>query len=133
MDSHKATTHVAAIIWTDDRSSVSQGAYSKCRSVAFVVQIAYRVLNFKKQEQRERKQAHKEIYIGYHYGCVIQGSHNTCQTPGEDIILLLHIVAVSCGTYLPCKAFLFFWLCECNIGKVQHFITDCKLWEIKQT
>lgn len=45
MESNKATAHVFAIIWTDDRTSASQGAYSECRSVAFVVQIAYNVLN----------------------------------------------------------------------------------------
>lgn len=66
MFSHKATTHVVAIIWTDDRTSVSQGEYSKCQSVAFVVRIAYSVLNcfFKKNKNKtkhiKQKQAYKE-------------------------------------------------------------------------
>lgn len=49
MKGYKATTCVVAIIWTDDSTSVSQGAYSKFQSVAFVVQIAYSVLIGKKK------------------------------------------------------------------------------------
>lgn len=45
MESHKATTYVFAAIRTDGSTYVSQGGYSKCRSVAFMVQIAYSVLN----------------------------------------------------------------------------------------
>lgn len=82
MESHKATTHVVAIIWTDDRTSVSQGAYSKCRSAAFLVQIAYSVLNLKKKKQHfQQKQAHKE-----NQQAIIEDvSTKDHITPGEDM------------------------------------------------
>lgn len=62
MESHRATIHMVAIIWTDDRTSVSQGAYSKCRSAAFVVQIAYSVLNLKKKKTLNINRHIKKIH-----------------------------------------------------------------------
>lgn len=107
MESHKATTHVVAIIWTDDRTSVSQGAYSKCRSVAFMVQICIqcpqktnenqKTGNIFKRNRHKKKQIRISVYV-------IQ---NTTAGERHNDVTTHTVVAIrlNSGTNSPCKAF----------------------------
>ena len=110
-----STTYMVAIIWTDDSTSVSQGAYSKCQSVALVVQIAYKC----PQRKGKKKKTHwnisnrndhlKKIDMILLMICHHKTTRHLPNTCRGHVTIMCWDQAAICGTYLLCKAY-FFWL-----------------------